>query len=143
MAVTQWVGFGVNAELHTIQRKHAERTGIRDYDDPDVPFTAKTAYAVVVDGERIGVVSSKRGTTHRKAGRLIVSTSHPTEWVATLTNFYSPREGLGRGEWRPVTDVPEGRYVTVEDRAAGDWHQGRRDAVERLVRLWQELTEDE
>lgn len=132
---------GVCAELRPIKATSDDGIyGGRNWEDRDVPSTARTAYAVVVDGERIGVVSSKRGTSHRKSGRLIVATSHPTEWVATMVGFYSPRERMGHGEWRPVADVPEGRYVSVEDRCAGDWHQARKEAAERVIRQWRELT---
>jgi hypothetical protein len=115
MPGTPFEVLGVKGELHPINRTNAEATGARDYDDPDVPFSARTAYAVVVDGERIGVVSSKRGTSHRKAGRLITRTFHPTEWVGTLT-----------GE----------RHVS--ERCVGDWYRLRADATRGLVEAWRD-----
>lgn len=39
-----------------------------------------TIYEVHVDGRMVGFVYSVRGTSHRKAGRIIMSTSHPTDW---------------------------------------------------------------
>jgi hypothetical protein len=139
MAVTPFEVAGLRAELHTIKRDSSANAvnGRCDFDDPDVPYGAVTAYAVVVDGERIGVVSSKRGTSHRKAGRLITRTFHPVEWVATMTGFWRARERLGYGEWQPV---PEGAFKGSDQRNAGDWFQQRKDAAHRVLEVWQEMT---
>lgn len=138
MAAKQITAWGIDAELHALKRDSSANgsNGRRVYDDPDVPYGALTAYAVHVNGERVGVVSSKKGTSHRKAGRLITHTSHPTEWVGTITGFYAETGG----EWRPVKDTPKGTYLTARDRCTGDWHQARQDAAERLLRVWEEVS---
>jgi hypothetical protein len=140
MAVTPFEAQGIRAELHSLKRPARQALAVADWDDPDVPWGALTAYAVHVNGERIGVVWSKRGTSHRKSGRLITSTSHPTEWGGTLVGWWSPPARMGRGEWTPVT--PEQRFVAVEHRQVGGWQRGRAGAADMLLRTWQELTED-
>lgn len=133
--VTPFEVRGVRGELHAIKPTRGSTSHRHlEWDDGDVPDAARTAYAVVVDGKRIGVVSSKMGTSHRKAGRLIVATSHPKEWVATICGFYRRSR---RADWRPVA---EGYQPSYYERNAGDWYQQRADATRRVVELWQELT---
>jgi hypothetical protein len=122
--VTPFEVGGVRAEMRRLRPKVTRALLQREWEDPDVPDGALTASAVHVNGQRIGVASSRRVGRERR-------------WAATLVGFYSPH---GSEAWRPVTDVRERRHVFVHEREAGGRYRTRKDAAVRLVRLWQELT---
>jgi hypothetical protein len=133
MPVTPFEAAGVRAEMHKLKpdKPPSWKGGPPDWDAFDVPYGALTAYAVIVDGERIGTVTKHEGTSHRKSGRLITRTFHPTIWRAELSEFKRHHRG---GEWS------RGHGIAGDSRV-GYEHQSRAEAAKALVRRWLEARE--
>jgi hypothetical protein len=116
-------------------REAESRWDTPEWAEREVPFSAETAYALETAGIRVGVVAKVRTTTHRKSGRLITRTFHPTEWVAWLADFHRDREG----EWQRGYDYG---HSSMAGSRVGLYYRTRADAAEELYRAWLEAREE-
>jgi hypothetical protein len=85
-------------------------------------------------------VSKHRGTSYRKAGRLITATFHPTVWHAEMVSHgrIVGRKDPHEGEWREAKQDPTRRL----DFSLGRYYQSRADGAHAVIRAWLEAREE-